>query len=291
MKNNVLVIHDNMKITYDRINGLFDYVNEAVESITTAIAASKETVLDAIDLAEAEITTRLEAHGTEVLEDLAEVNATTHKIEEFISTPHNGTTRFSGCDGFDQDGDGQRDNCEEDLFPPALSVCPFSGLQRHNAGFLHAPDKIFESNDAAFSFLSSIVSASDDCRGPEDLHVNISQCHEANCLANKCQVEFNATAIQNGCRGAGTDVIGQTERFAFRVDNTAPTVSCNFEGVSGKYLFVPEGNRLVDTGVNVVVNVSVQFFFAFVSCPVMLILIRYNTSAGRTIARILFGSM
>ena len=120
--------------------------------------------------------------------------------------------RGHGCDGIDNNCNSPIkliDECEEDVFPPDMTVKAY-------------PEGWFSTADDAKAFLENSVTAMDDC-----MPVSLSW----DGTSEKCGATWTATATAEGCGSRPVEDV-TTMSFPVKVDGVAPTVSCSL-GVQG----------------------------------------------------------
>ncbi|EJK48117.1 hypothetical protein THAOC_33112, partial [Thalassiosira oceanica] len=125
-----------------------------------------------------------------------------------------------GCDGVDNDCDGDIDECDEDQFPPEISF--EDGLavdaSKDADGLVTINTPTFRSLIDAQSYLTSILVAEDDCMG--DLQLSITPPN----LGASCQSTiFEVTATGSNCPDQTV-----TRRYQMTVDTDEPVVMVEF---------------------------------------------------------------
>jgi hypothetical protein len=143
---------------------------------------------------------------------------------------------IAGCDNFDSDGDGQKDNCE-DRFPPELFVrnpeifiCDESDTGRlcHNGN-------VFKNEKQVSYFLEFQFFAMDDCQ-PSDEVVVIIDKQGGSCSDTVYTVRtYQDVAACNGIKPTGpfnisyiNPLYGLKQEVTVQLDDKAPVVVCGF---------------------------------------------------------------
>ncbi|CAB9502336.1 expressed unknown protein [Seminavis robusta] len=192
----------------------------------------------------------------------------------------NSYAKFSGCDGLDQDLDGISDNCEEDFSPPELVIPPGTEIESivsvtGTATAHSVPDKIFQSGEAAKSYLERVLRVADDCAPESALSLNLTLVNDT----RECGSIVRAAPIHYCDKQVN---FGIEKNFHVQVDSSPPAVLCGFDSPhtldDDKTVMIleeaDEGSLLVDTGffynisescsnqVNVDVSVHSNEFYA-----------------------------
>ncbi|KAL3778621.1 hypothetical protein ACHAW5_005068 [Stephanodiscus triporus] len=147
------------------------------------------------------------------------------------------TLEGAGCDGFDSDGDGKTDVCE-DRFPPELYVrnpekfrCDDSNYQR-----LCHRDKVFRNEQQLKNFMEYQFYAIDDCQLSQDIEVKIDY-KSGSCSETVYTVMPQQTVP--GCNGTNpvgpfnvtniNPLFGSPREVTVQLDAVPPVVTCGFK--------------------------------------------------------------
>ncbi|EJK48096.1 hypothetical protein THAOC_33136, partial [Thalassiosira oceanica] len=154
-----------------------------------------------------------------------------------VSTQH-AERQNLGCDGVDNDCDGEVDECGEDQFPPEISF--EDGLavdaSRNAEGLVMINTPTFSSLVDAQSYLAGILVAKDDCMG--DLQLSVTP----PTLGSSCRSTiFEVTATSNQCPDQTV-----TRQYQMTVDTDVPVVTAGFNLGQGH---VNDFNSVGDEGV------------------------------------------
>ena len=131
-----------------------------------------------------------------------------------------------GCDGFDQDGYLGPDNCEEDMFPPELSLnsC-VSAIPVCDVDLCF--DENFSSRKDAIAFLDAVLAATDDCANAEDVGKTFESVEGSVCSNSR----FVVKPVQTFPRDSNcseTVLTGDPLTVEIGLDEASPSVSCGF---------------------------------------------------------------
>ncbi|CAB9518485.1 expressed unknown protein [Seminavis robusta] len=154
-----------------------------------------------------------------------------------LKAGHQVLGRFEGCDGIDQDNNGEIDECEEDISPPEIAL-PTEleyavQFDRHGRETLHYAhnDQPFKGADEAMDYLrNNVVRVSDDCAASKDLELNLTLLDHS---LNSCHSTIRAVPV-HWCKGNST--LGHLMDVVVPVDHEAPDVVCGFRAASFKAL-------------------------------------------------------
>ena len=153
-----------------------------------------------------------------------------------------------GCDGVDNDCDEEIDECDEDQFPPEISLKDGLAVDasENTNGLVTINTPTFGSIIDAQSYLTSILVAKDDCMG--DLQLSVTPPN----LGASCQsTMFEVTATDSQCPDQTV-----TRQYQMTVDTDVPVVTAEFNlgqghvndfssvGDGGVYLGIVSGSVL-----------------------------------------------
>ena len=125
-----------------------------------------------------------------------------------------------GCDGVDNDCDGDIDECDEDKIPPKLSFKDGLAVDasEDDNGLVTINAPTFSSINDAQSYLTSILVAEDDCMA--DLPLSVTPPN----IGASCQSTiFRVTATSTQCPGQTV-----THQYQMTVDTDVPVVTAEF---------------------------------------------------------------
>jgi hypothetical protein len=148
--------------------------------------------------------------------------------------------KYAGCDGIDQDKDGDcvADNCFEDKFPPSLVHRDGLAISTSScliAGADFCLENTFKTLNDAKAYLQAFVRVEDDCASPHDLVTDLHTDFEL------CQGIITITPVHKHPDGSDcynkniedVDAVfkGKSETFGVKVDGSAPVITCGFKWV------------------------------------------------------------
>ena len=146
------------------------------------------------------------------------VNSTAASVQ-CVATQH-AERPYLGCDGVDNDCDGEIDECDEDQIPPKLSFKDGLAVDasEDDDGLVTINTPTFSSINDAQSYLASILVAEDDCM--VDLPLSVKPPN----IGASCQsTKFEVTATSNQCPDQTV-----TRQYQMTVDTDVPVVTAGF---------------------------------------------------------------
>lgn len=176
---------------------------------------------------------------------------------------YDSVTKFMGCDGVDQNGNGLLDDCDEDRSPPEIKLLfPDKYTMRASEEFEGAivvTNPKFGSIEEAKLFLTENIEVSDDCA--TDLDVNVANMTVASCDMTL----FRVSVSDPSCSDVNPIQTVQKEFILF-VDDLKPIVTIGFDRSpihlfshgEKEYLHVMELSKSAFTDVNFWYKVEVS---------------------------------
>jgi hypothetical protein len=234
------VLYTNMDLTGEYLQKRFQSLNNYIDSLETRITKQLTPTSQ-----------NTEVNRRRFLASVLEDNPT--------------AKRGGGCDDLDQDEDGVKDNCEEDLYAPIVNIPLFVPDRKVICDVELCLELNFQNESGVRNFLDSLLQPMDDCAEAEFVEMEIlhngGECHET---------LFEVTGLQtfpadSNC--SKTVLRGSPITVNVGLDDIPPSISCGFLGDpsgtdhrisrDGKTLVVPDDNSTSFVNTNLFFDIQV----------------------------------